>query len=214
MHRNSIPVIHDLHLQVARAPLATDDASKGLFAGCRWIDTSATPKVEYVCIANTPGAATWLASGGASAADLATATTAAAASASAAAASAAAAALSATPAITGTVTTSDATQTNCGTYTPAHNTLTEVKVTYVGRKSDGSDALVKEHAASFLTDGSGVVTQVSTTTAGTSHVTAGATSGSWAVTTDTDGTVVRFRVTGQAATTIHWAVAGSVVSVS
>ena len=38
-------------------PTVTDDASKGYFTGCRWVDTSA--KAVWVLMDNTIGAADW-----------------------------------------------------------------------------------------------------------------------------------------------------------
>jgi hypothetical protein len=53
--------------------------------------------------------------------------------------------------------------------------------------------------ATFRVDASGVVTQIGTTVPDVST-----TEGPWGATIDTDGTVLRVQVTGEAAKTIHW----------
>jgi hypothetical protein len=115
------------------------------------------------------------------------------------------------PTIDATITTHDATaNVVVATYTPAHNTLVQVEAAFVGRQQDGSNAKGRKATASFLTDGSGVVTQVGSTALGATQSTGGATA--WAQNILTDGTVVQIVVTGAAATDIDWHVAGDVMA--
>lgn len=111
--------------------------------------------------------------------------------------------LTALPLASETLTTTDATSNQViATYTPPINTMIAVEVNFLARKVGGGDALHKRSTAAFLVDGDGGVTAVGSTLTGSSHVTAGATT--WAVAVDTDATVIRAKVTGQAATSINW----------
>ncbi len=114
-----------------------------------------------------------------------------------------------TPDADGRVTTTDATsQVVVATYTPAHSTLIQIDGIFVGRKQGGGDAAARKATASFLTDSSGVITQVGTTIKGGANNTGGATA--WVIDIVTDASAVHLVVTGQSSTSIDWHVTGSV----
>lgn len=100
---------------------------------------------------------------------------------------------------TGTSTT-DATQTTCGTYTVPNNSAVSVKLLVTALKSDFSASCgweilvtVRNNGGTLTIEGGGAIIIGPTDSATT-----------WAVTVDTSGTSLRLRVTGAAATTIDW----------
>jgi hypothetical protein len=42
-----------------RAPTVSDDSTLGIFEGTLWVDTSVSPRNQYVCLSNAAGAASW-----------------------------------------------------------------------------------------------------------------------------------------------------------
>lgn len=101
----------------------------------------------------------------------------------------------------GTVQTTDATVTTLLSFTPTADRTVIVKLLGVGRKSDDTQGAGYEVTATFRVTGAGAVTQIGTTSILNGPQEDDA---AWAMTLDTDATLIRARVTGVAATTIKW----------
>ena len=98
------------------------------------------------------------------------------------------------------VSTADATQTTCGSYTVPNNTAVFLELTVHANKTDrtaGAGWKVRAHAI----NDAGTVT-ISGGDIGVDGPTGSAVT--WSVTLDVSGTAVRLRVTGEAATDITW----------
>lgn len=111
-------------------------------------------------------------------------------------------------AFTGTASTTDATVTTCGSFTPQDLSTVTVQVTVSAHRDDHSQGAGYILAASFRRSG-GVVTQIGVTTV----VVANEDDVSWGATLDINSTSVRVRVTGAAATNINWRACATVVGV-
>ena len=101
----------------------------------------------------------------------------------------------------GNTSTSDATQTNCGTYTIPTDTTAGIKCQIVGFKSDEAQGAYYERSIGAR-NASGTVSQIGATAA----VVTVEDNAAWDVTMDVSGTTARVRVTGEVdgATTISW----------
>lgn len=100
----------------------------------------------------------------------------------------------------GNVQTADATVTTLLSFTPTADRTVFVKLRVAGRRSDDAAGAGYEVTAAFRVTSGGAVTLIGA---------AGATftaedDATWNCTLDTDGTLIRARVTGVAATTIRW----------
>jgi hypothetical protein len=100
----------------------------------------------------------------------------------------------------GNVQTTDATVTTLLSFTPTADRTVVVKALIAGRRSDDAAAGGYEVTATFRVTSGAAVTQVGATTAVATHED----DGTWAATLDTDGSLIRIRVTGVAGTTIRW----------
>jgi len=96
--------------------------------------------------------------------------------------------------------TSDATQTTCGSYTVPTNSAVTAKLLVTALKSDFSASCgweilvtVRNSGGTLTIEGGGAIIIGPTDSATT-----------WAVTVDTSGTSLRLQVTGAGATTIDW----------
>lgn len=97
------------------------------------------------------------------------------------------------------VQTSDATVTSCGEYATANDYVYHVEVRALASVDTGGNAASYTRMATFKND-SGTLSAVGSVTSDhTAEDSAG-----WEVTLDANGTDIRVRVTGQAATTINW----------
>ena len=108
---------------------------------------------------------------------------------------------------TTTVSTSDASQTTCGTYEVPTDNGVMLEISVVATRRDRG-AVSGWTLLASAANASGTVTQ----STGSPVITGPSNSGvSWSVTVDVSGTSLRVRVTGQAATTIDWRATARVV---
>lgn len=57
--RTSLNVLHHFYLFKTAPPTVSNDETQGIIAGMRWLDLTSSPKLEYVCLDATEGAAVW-----------------------------------------------------------------------------------------------------------------------------------------------------------
>lgn len=107
----------------------------------------------------------------------------------------------------GTVQTTNATVTTCGTYTPADGTTVQVTVAIAGRKSDGTQAGGFALTGTFRRAGA-TTTQVGVPV----NLSAQKDDILWNATLDTSGADILVRINGAAGDTVDWRAQGTVVT--